>query len=82
MRDGFEPMDELHRVKAPWYQVPPLDFFSELLWPGEIRDERIVDFEMKPKRILPREDLVNRADDFRGSVQQGYVVPNTDGGGF
>ena len=74
-RGGYESADQLHEVKPPWYQVPPIDFFSENVWPWELRDERFIDFELQPQKVLPRQELIDRADLFRDSAQQGYVIP-------
>jgi hypothetical protein len=38
---------------------------SENLVPGEIRDERVVDYQMVPQRIVPSDQLLNRADALR-----------------
>ncbi len=65
VRDGYETQTVLEKVATPWYQVPPIDFFSEHLWPFEIRDERIVNIQMHPQRVVPTEELLSRATDLR-----------------
>lgn len=74
-KDGFEPLTVKQQFSVPWYEYPPLDFFVENLWPREIRDERIVDFEMIPQQIVPNEELLGRAETLRGTSQAGYVTP-------
>jgi hypothetical protein len=49
----------------PWYQVFPLDFVTENLWPWEIRDERVVDLAMTPADSQPAEAVVARAQQVR-----------------
>ena len=44
--DGYEPLTVKQPFTAPWYQIPPLDFFFENLWPWECRDERVVQFDL------------------------------------
>lgn len=39
---GFVPAREAVELEVPWYQVFPLGFFSDVLWPGTIRDEHRV----------------------------------------
>src|SRR6478672_6424264 len=43
IKDGFETVTVYERMNPPWYEIPPIDFVSETVWPGEIRDERAVD---------------------------------------
>ena len=75
VRDGYETVKQLNRVERPWYQYPPVDFFVENLWPWEIRDERIIEMELTPQRIVPTQELLDRAGTLRGSSQQGVVIP-------
>lgn len=74
-KDGFEPLTVKQRFSVPWYEYPPLDFVVENLWPREIRDERVVDFEMVPQQIVPNDELLGRAEMLRGNSQAGHVTP-------
>jgi hypothetical protein len=70
VKDGYETVTAYQRFPAPWYQVPPLDFVSENLLPHPMRDERVVDFQLEPQRVVPMRELLTRADELRGSVRQ------------
>lgn len=74
-KDGFEPVEQPHKFKAPWYQYPPLDLLTENLIPWEIRDEREIDFQMNPQRIVPPEELRQRAEQMRANATAGFTVP-------
>jgi hypothetical protein len=74
-KDRFEPVTALQRVPSPWYEIPPLDFLAENLWPFEIRDERVVDVNLMPQQIVPPERLLERAEALRRGAQQGQVTP-------
>lgn len=74
-KDGFEPLSVKQRFPVPWYEYPPLDFVVENLWPYETRDERVVDFEMIPQRIVPNDELLGRAEMLRGNSQAGHITP-------
>ena len=50
---GYETLTVMQPIPTPWYQYPGLDFVSENLVPGEIRDERVVEFQLKPQMIVP-----------------------------
>lgn len=62
--DGFRTEKLLRTISPPWYQLPPFDFFSETLWPWEVRDERIVDITLVPEQPLTSDTLMARADNF------------------
>jgi hypothetical protein len=53
VKDGFETLTVRQPFPLPWYQVFPLDFVTENVWPGEIRDERVVDLAMTPMVATP-----------------------------
>ena len=75
MKDGYETITVKQKFRPPWYQIPPLDFISENFWPREIRDERIVDFQLFPQQIVPTEKLRQRAENLRSNSQQGIYTP-------
>lgn len=74
-KDGYEPVVKLHTFRTPWYQYPGLDFVSENVIPWEIRDQRELDFEMVPLRIVPPEELRGRAEQLRANARAGYMTP-------
>ncbi|NDC52880.1 MAG: PEGA domain-containing protein [Planctomycetia bacterium] len=68
VKDGFETLTVRQPFPIPWYQVFPLDFVTENLWPAEIRDERVVDLAMTPQTATPPEAVVARAEQARASA--------------
>jgi len=74
-RDGYETAVGKRTFKAPWYQWPVIDFFTENLWPFELRDERVVEFQMIPQKQVGTEKLIDRAKGLRASGQSGLVMP-------
>lgn len=73
-KDGYRTETIRRRISPPWYEFPGLDFVSETLWPGEIRDERIIDVELVPKTLEPSTDVVQRADSLRTESLSGIVT--------
>jgi len=73
--DGFRTEKVLRKISPPWYQIPPFDFFSETLWPWEVRDERIIDITLVPEQPLTSQTLMARADNFRLQSAQGIATP-------
>jgi hypothetical protein len=74
-KDGYETVKEKHRLAPPWYQYPVIDFFAENLWPFELRDERVLDFELPPQQATSPAKVMDRAGQLRSSAQQGLVTP-------
>jgi len=69
---GYEPYKERVRLKAKWYQYPPLDIVAELLYPGRIEDVRRIKVTMQPKRQLSDEELIGNAERLRA---EGKALP-------
>jgi len=65
VKDGYETLTVRQPFPLPWYQVFPLDFVTENLWPFEIRDERVVDLAMVPAAATPAEEVAARAEQAR-----------------
>jgi PEGA domain len=75
VRDGYRTEKILRTFNPPWYQLPPLDFVTDTLWPREIRDERIVDITMVPQQVISSEELQARARGLRIQAAQGVATP-------
>ena len=60
------------KIKAPVYQVFPLDFFSELVWPFKIKDEQVLSYnlvELDPLSIKERQaKMLKSAEELRQRV--------------
>jgi len=65
VKDGYETLTIYQPMPHPWYQWPGIDFFSENLWPHEIRDERSFMYQMVPAVTVPTETLLDRAQQLR-----------------
>jgi hypothetical protein len=65
VKDGYETLTVRQPFPIPWYEIFPLDFVTENLWPWEIRDERVVDLAMTPAASTPSESVVARAEQAR-----------------
>ncbi|WP_146452115.1 PEGA domain-containing protein [Bythopirellula polymerisocia] len=75
VKPGFETLTVSQPIPAPWYQIPPIDFVSENLYPHKIQDYRTVSYNLVPQVIVPTEQLLGRAEELRQSTQQGAVLP-------
>ncbi len=75
VHDGAESVKEKHRFDPPWYQYPVIDFFAENLWPFEVRDERLLEFNLPPMKATSPTEVIQRGDQLRTEAQQGLVTP-------
>jgi hypothetical protein len=78
VKDGYETLTVRQPFPIPWYEIFPLDFVTENLWPWEIRDERVVDLAMSNTASIPPESVVARAEQARlsaGSLPAPPPVP-------
>ena len=54
------------QIKPPLYQRFPLDFFAEVLWPGELHDHHEIPVQQLEPLLSPdRDELIQRAKDLR-----------------
>ncbi|MFK8111719.1 MAG: PEGA domain-containing protein [Rubripirellula sp.] len=73
-KEGYRTETIRRRFNPPWYEIPGLDFIAETLYPGELRDERIIDVEMVPQVVEPSENVIGRADALRAQSQAGIIT--------
>ncbi|MEX2139778.1 MAG: PEGA domain-containing protein [Pirellulales bacterium] len=81
VKSGYETLVVNQPIPTPWYQIPPLDFVSEILVPGEIRDERVINYQLLPLQAVPTDQLLSRAEQLReasGVRQASGVMPAVD----
>jgi len=69
VKEGYEPLTEFRKVRAPWYQWPGIDFFSEVIWQQEITDTKQIDFQLRPERMMSQDELIDRAESMRRESQ-------------
>ena len=67
-KDGFETLRTQEPVDAPVYARFPLCLFTELLWPGRIRDDRYLRYKLARPVAPDRAGLLRRAAGMSGSA--------------
>jgi len=73
-KDGYRPINVQQRLDPNWYNRFPISFFTENFSPREIRDQRIVDFQLQPKTMTGENELLDRANDLRTNVERGTIA--------
>lgn len=71
IKDGYETTTKLVPVRAPWYQWPGVDFFSDNLLPFRVTDRQSASFDLQPQQMVPNQELLNRGKELRGEAQIG-----------
>jgi len=62
--DDYQVQKNFVRIRVPLYALFPIDFFTDVLYPGTITDERQFSFVMSPLVPEDMEAFEQRADDF------------------
>jgi hypothetical protein len=65
VKDGYETLTVLEPIPAPWWDHFPLDFVSENLVPGELRDVRTLSYQLAPQMNVPPQELLGRGEELR-----------------
>jgi len=71
VKDGYETLTLLQPIPAPWYEWPGVDLVSEHLVPGQIRDMRVLDYQLQPAAMVPTEQLLERGNQLRNNAKAG-----------
>jgi hypothetical protein len=74
MKDGFETITVKETFSPPWYEFPGVDFFSENVYPGELRDERVLDFQLEPAVAPTTQELWQRGESLRSGARAGPIT--------
>lgn len=69
-KEGYQTVQTNWKIDAPWYQIVPLDFFVEVLWPWEVHDRRERHFVLEPQVLPTVEEVVQRAEETREQAFQ------------
>jgi hypothetical protein len=62
---GFETLKTHRKLKGPWYDKFPFDFFAQILNPKRIVDSYEWTFTLEPKQQPTREELIQNAEELR-----------------
>jgi len=69
-KDGYSTTSKIVQIRAPWFQILPLDFVFEVLWPWTLRDERAVSMELAPLQEENTNVLLERAEKWREEARE------------
>jgi len=67
-KEGFETLKTHRKLKRPWYDKFPFDFFT-MLNPERTVDEYEWTFELSPKKQISREELIQNAQELKEQLK-------------
>lgn len=75
VKDGYQPLTVYERINPPWYEIPPFDFFAENILRREIRDTRVLEYQLTPQPVSPPQQLLERAEALRSRAAAQPPLP-------
>jgi len=61
-KEGYEALDTHRKLKGPWYDRFPFDFFAQIIYPRRIIDSYKWTFELAPQKQPTTEELIQNAE--------------------
>ncbi|HEY5503807.1 MAG TPA: PEGA domain-containing protein [Sedimentisphaerales bacterium] len=68
-KQGCETLQTHRKLQAPWYDLFPFDFLTQILYPGRIVDSREWSFELAPQKEVGREELIKSAEQIKNQAE-------------
>jgi len=68
-KQGYETLKTHRKLKAPWYDTFPFDFFAQVLWPQRIVDSYEWLFKLEPEKSPTREELIEQAHNLKEQMK-------------
>jgi len=68
-KQGYETLNTHRKLKGPWYDGFPFDFFAQIISPNRIVDSYEWTFELEPKKQISREQLIQNAEKLKKQIQ-------------
>ncbi len=64
-KEGYQTLKTHRKLKGPWYDKFPFDFFAQVLSSKQIKDTYEWSFDLEPYKAPPREQLIQQAKDLK-----------------
>ncbi len=64
-KDGYQTLDTHQKLKRPWYDYFPFDFFAQIVNPDRIVDEYEWTFQLTPKRYPSRTEIIEQSEELK-----------------
>jgi hypothetical protein len=64
-KQGCETLQTHRKLQAPWYDLFPFDFLTQILYPGRIVDSYEWSFDLKSQKEISRQELIEAAEQIK-----------------
>jgi len=78
-KEGYETLKTHRKLKGPWYDKFPFDFFAQILNPKRIVNSYEWTFTLAPKQWPTREELIKNAEELKTQLHNGNETPAKEG---
>jgi len=68
-KPGYIPLETHRKLKAPWYDYFPFDFFAQILTPKRIVNEYEWSFDLEPAQPVDRDTVIGQAQTLQDELQ-------------
>ena len=68
-KEGYETLNTHRKLKGPWYDHFPFDFFAQIVNPNRIVDSYEWTFELSPKKQISPEELIEKAQQMEKQLE-------------
>ena len=68
-KEGFGTLKTHRKLKRPWYDKFPFDFFAQLIIPKRIVDSYEWTFTLAPQEFPTREELIQNAEELKKQLR-------------
>lgn len=69
IKDGYETVTAMQKVRSPWYQKIPFDFVADNFSPVKINDRMDYTFTLNKQELVSNDQLLQRAKGLRSQAQ-------------
>jgi len=70
-KDGYQTLRTHAKVNPPWYQVPPVDFFAEVLYIGKLHDQHELAYTLESEQLPGPDEVIEHAETLRDDAMAG-----------
>jgi len=64
-KPGYQTLQTHRKLKAPWYDSFPFDFFAQILNPSRLVDSYEWTFTLSPRKHVDRQELIETAQQLK-----------------
>src|SRR5258707_9893880 len=61
VKEGYETLQVDQEIKAPWYEIPGIDFITETIVPYNIIDRREFQYKLEPRKLPDQNQFLQQA---------------------